>query len=314
MLTNEQRSFYQEFGYLLLPGFLSADQVRELQQVTSEFESRARQVAQSNEVFDFGTSQNGDPPRLRRIKSPHKHHDAYRKLVSDPRLVSVLRELITPNIRLYGSKLNLKSPRGGEPVLWHQDWAYYPHTNDDILNAGFLIDDMRPENGPLKVIPGSHRGPVYDHNHNGLFCGAIDPDVCDADSSKAVPLLAEAGSLTLFHARLLHVSALNTSPYARRLLLFIYAAADAWPLVGCGVPGGRSCAGRDLIEYDARIIAGEPTFCPRMEKLPVRLPFPTAPDSISIYSTQLTAPDRYFKTETALTGHHVPPDDVSPEP
>ena len=257
MLTDEQRSFYQEFGYLLLPGFLSADQVRELQQVTSEFECRARQVAQSNELFDFGPSQNGDPPRLRRIKSPHKHHAAYRKLVSDPKLISVLRDLITPNIRLYGSKLNLKSPRGGEPVLWHQDWAYRAQTNDDILTVAIALNDMFVSNGCLLVMPGSHHGKIWNHHQAGEFVGAVtDPDF---DPSVAVPIEMKAGGVSLHHVRLLHGSAPNTSSIPRRLLLFTYAAADSWPLAGVA----------DLDNYDAMMVRGTPPKSPRLEKVPV---------------------------------------------
>jgi ectoine hydroxylase-related dioxygenase (phytanoyl-CoA dioxygenase family) len=58
---------------------------------------------------------------------------------------------------------------------WHQDWAFYPHTNENLLALGLLLEDVDESNGPLKVIPGSHRGPVLSHMMNGAFCGAVDP-------------------------------------------------------------------------------------------------------------------------------------------
>ena len=45
-------------------------------------------------------------------------------------------------MRLHGSKLNMKAPKYGSPVEWHQDWAFYPHTNDDILAIGVMLDDV----------------------------------------------------------------------------------------------------------------------------------------------------------------------------
>ena len=50
-------------------------------------------------------------------------------------------------VRQQGDKLNMKSPGVGSPVQWHQDWAFYPHTNDDILAVGLAIDDTTIENG-----------------------------------------------------------------------------------------------------------------------------------------------------------------------
>ena len=54
--------------------------------------------------------------------------------------------------------------------------GFYPHTNDDVLAIGVMLDDMTEENGPLLIMPGSHKGPTYDHHSNGFFAGAIDPD------------------------------------------------------------------------------------------------------------------------------------------
>jgi ectoine hydroxylase-related dioxygenase (phytanoyl-CoA dioxygenase family) len=96
-----------------------------------------------------------------------------------------------------------------------------------------MLDDVGEDNGPMLVIPGSHRGPIYDHHGpDGRFCGAIDPAACGLDLSLAVPCLGKAGSITVHHARLVHSSATNLSAKERRFLLFQYRAADAWPLLG----------------------------------------------------------------------------------
>ena len=131
---------------------------------------------------------------------------------------------------------------------WHQDWAFYPHTNDDLAAVGVMFDDMAMENGPLMIIPGSHRGPIFDHHADGVFCGAMDPANRDVDYSQAIPLTGKAGSITVHHVRAVHGSAPNVSDRDRRLLLFQFRAADAWPLLG--FPGG-------IEKFDALMVAGQ---------------------------------------------------------
>ena len=79
----------------------------------------------------------------------------------------------------------MKSAGYGAAIEWHQDWAFYPHTNDDLAAVGVMFDDMEIENGPLMIIPGSHRGPIFDHHADGVFCGAMDPDNHDVDLASA---------------------------------------------------------------------------------------------------------------------------------
>ena len=75
-----------------------------------------------------------------------------------PALIDILTTLIGPGVRFQTSKLNMKSAGYGAAVEWHQDWAFYPHTNDDLLAVGVMLDDVEDINGPMQVIPGSHRG------------------------------------------------------------------------------------------------------------------------------------------------------------
>ena len=180
----------------------------------------------------------------------------------------------------------MKSAGYGSPVEWHQDWAFYPHTNDDVLATGIYLDDCDLANGPLMVVPGSHHGPTHDHHADGRFCGAFDPVASGVDVAKAVPLMGPAGSMTIHHARLVHGSALNTSNRTRRLLLHEYTAADAWPLMGVA----------DFDEFNARMVLGEPGVEPRIRPAPVRMPLPAADHQGSIYENQRGSGRRFFET------------------
>jgi hypothetical protein len=153
------------------------------------------------------------------------------------------------------------------------------------------MDDCEMANGPLLVLPGSHKGPVYDHHGpDGRFIGAMDPTKCrDIDFAKAVALTGKAGSITVHHVRAVHGSAPNLSTKDRRLLLFQFRAADAWPLLGFS----------DLEAYDALMVAGASTIEPRMTAVPVRLPLPPAESQGSIYENQRGLKMRFFEQPRA---------------
>jgi len=282
--TAAQIEDYRRDGAIVVADVLAADEVACLRAVTDEFVERARAFTAHTDIYDLEDSHSPAQPRVRRIKAPHLHHPAYAALVRHPGIVAVLTDLWGPNVRFDTAKLNLKSAGFGAAVEWHQDWAFYPHTNDDLAAVGVMMDDMAEENGPLLIVPGSHRGPVYDHHADGVFCGAMDPATCGVDFTRAVPLTGRAGSITVHHVRAVHGSAPNTSNRDRRLLLFQFRAADAWPLLG--FPPG-------IAAFDHLLVAGGPVE-PRLTPVPVRLPLPPAAHQGSIYENQKALGRRYF--------------------
>lgn len=290
MLTKEQIDEYDAVGAIVLPDVLSAEEVAELRAVTDAFVEASRAVTDHDQVYDLEDTHSPSRPRVRRIKTPHLHHPAYAALVRHPKIVAALTDLWGPNIRFDTAKLNLKSANFGAPVEWHQDWAFYPHTNDDLAAVGVMMDDMALENGPLMIIPGSHKGPIYDHHANGRFCGAMNPETSGCDFSKAIALTGRAGSITIHHVRAVHGSRANLSDRDRRLLLFQYRAADAWPLIQTPA---------SLEAFDGLMVAGTSTLTPRQTAVPIRLPLPPAAREGSIYENQKGLSRRYFETVPA---------------
>ena len=288
MLTQEQIDFYRANGYLGLENALSQAEVQELRQVTDAFVDASRQVTRTNDVFDLEPGHTPENPQLRRLIDPSRQHNVYARGLRHEKILDITAQLIGRGIRTNGDKLNMKSAEVGSPVEWHQDWAFYPHTNDDLLAVGVAIDDMTRENGCLLVIPGSHRGRVYDHHLNGRFAGAVtEPDFT---GDGAVPIELKAGGISIHHVRMLHGSAPNTSGKPRRLLLCMYCAVDAWPLVQ---------PINSWEEFNGKILRGEPTREPRLVDVPVRVPLPPAERRGSIYEIQ-----------TVLESSKVTPGDV----
>ncbi|MBT3767162.1 MAG: phytanoyl-CoA dioxygenase family protein [Rhodospirillaceae bacterium] len=294
-LSKSQIEQYYEEGYTVVEGALPADRLAETLRLTDEIIDAARGLSDDDERYDLEESHTPDDPRVRRLKSPFLHWPFFDDLLRDALVLDVIEPLMGPNMRLYNNKMNIKAPGYGAAVEWHQDWAFYPHTNDVGCAVGFYLDDVTATNGPMMMIPGSHKGPVFDHHAQGYFCGAMDPVKCPLDYENAVPVMGEAGTMTIHHVRTVHGSALNHSDKPRRLLLQGYFAADAWPLVGFK-------PGQDLDQFNELVVRGEASLVPRLEDVPARMPLPLAPNQGSIYENQLTLENRYFDTVDKADG------------
>jgi len=231
-LTDEQIAGYHRDGYLAVPRLIDAERVAELRRVTDVFVERSRGIARSDAVFDVDPRHSATAPIVRRIKNPADHDPLYAWVALESPILDIVTELLGPSIRFHHSKLNLKGGRVGAPIEVHQDAAFYPHSNDDVLAVGLLLDDATADNGAMAVLPGSHRGPIYTHfDAQGRFVGGVrEDDIARLDRSRAVVLTLPAGSIHIHHYRLVHWSAPNTSAGDRRLLINAYAAADAVPL------------------------------------------------------------------------------------
>ena len=77
-----------------------------------------------------------EAPRLRRLKYPELLHPAYDHVFRHESIIDIAAQLLGPNIRHHGGKLNMKSAGFGSPVEWHQDFAFAARTNDDMLAGG----------------------------------------------------------------------------------------------------------------------------------------------------------------------------------
>ncbi|MFZ8995153.1 MAG: phytanoyl-CoA dioxygenase family protein, partial [bacterium] len=184
---------YQQAGFTCIEGLFNKDEVHDLQLATDELIEESRNHITSNEKFDLEHNHSSQNPRVQRIKVPHKQHPVFAAAVRKPQVLEILSKLIGENIRFRNSKLNIKEANGGAAVDWHQDWAFYPHTNADLLAVGIMIDDIDENNAPLMIVPGSHRGKTLNHHFQGVFSGSVNPDSENIDLSTAVKLTGSAG-------------------------------------------------------------------------------------------------------------------------
>ena len=198
MLSSKQIESYNTNGYLAVENVLAAQELSALRALTDAFVERSRAVTAHNSVFDLEQEHTAAAPSLRRIKHPVAQDPGYARFTEHDKILDIVTDLLGSNVRYHNNKLNMKNPAGGAAVEWHQDWAFYPHTNDDILEVGIALDDMTMENGPLMVIPGSHRAGRKPR-----------PGETHWKGREAQPVLCEAGDVLLFRSDLWHTGSRN---------------------------------------------------------------------------------------------------------
>ena len=291
---DEVEHFHRE-GYLVVEELVTGAALEELREVTGTFLDRARDLDVSDGgPLDLSPDHTRERPQVRRIIDPDRHHPVYQAATRIPEILDVVCDLLGPDIRFDHSKLNCKPPAGGVPIEWHQDWAFYPQTNDRMLALSLMLDDCDLENGPLLVIPGSHRGPTWDHHYDGRFIGAIDPAAADFDESSALALVGPAGSVTIHHVRIVHGSSDSVSGRPRRLLNMNYATTATWPLLGLSTVASMREPG--IEGFHATTLRGKATFEPCMESLPVRIPLPSGNlEARSLFDLQTPGYGRSFR-------------------
>ena len=147
-LSPQQMEDYHREGYILVEDVVDPDTLDRLRAVIADFKERSRSVTRSDAVFDVGPGHSPDSPRLRRLKHPVNLHPEFDAVMRSDAILDIVAPLLGGTVRFDDSKLNFKPVGGTAKVEWHQDWAFYPHTNDDLLAVGVMIEDCTPENGP----------------------------------------------------------------------------------------------------------------------------------------------------------------------
>ncbi len=228
-ITQSQREFYFDQGYLSLPGLLSEQQLAPLKDALSKVIENSRELTQSNACYDLEHGHSAESPRLRRATHIDDFDEVFWEFCSNSIITDIGTALLGPNLRFRDLMANFKWAGGGAEVKWHQDIVFYPHTNSGTCQFLVALDNIGSEQGPLKVIPQSHKGPIYVHyNPQGEWTGAINEDeLVAAGLENATELTGPAGTVTVHHSCMIHGSDKNMSSNGRPVLVITYSAADA---------------------------------------------------------------------------------------
>lgn len=237
-LSKEQIDRYQEDGFLLVESALEGREVERLREAFL----RDCDVPGPQRVVEE------DRDEVRAIYASHQRQPEYAALLRDPRILEPVKQLLMDDVYVYQFKINAKPAFGGERWSWHQDYVAWRVADalpaPRLVNVGLFLDGVDEFNGPVVFVPGSHRtGLLREDRREGAAKSEqhLDPDDIALTPPQLAALVSEhgmtspkgpAGSLVFFSPEIVHGSALNMSPFARRLLFVTYndaANLPSWP-------------------------------------------------------------------------------------
>ena len=282
MLTQTQIDQFWRDGVLTVPNAVTSAQLNALnaeiagwvEESCAHSEPFGPPTLDDRPRFDMGAEHTADKPALRRVNNPSDISDAYMDAMSNAAMTDMVNQLIGPNLKFHHCKINLKLPGSDTTVHYHQDFLFTPHTNDDVVTALLMLDDVTEENGCLRVVPRSHRGPMLSLYQDGRFVGAVSGTEEVRLLSESIPVTGKAGSVCLMHTRLAHGSAPNGSDRSRNLYICVYSAADAFPIARNPMANPN----------EGMILRGEKTRTARLSEAMIELP--EQPRSASFFTVQ----------------------------
>lgn len=193
---------------------------------------------------------------VRSVYGAHSENDECRKLAEDPNLVQMAMQLVGDAVHVFQFKLNPKRALVGAGWPWHQDYTYF-HKEDGMpmprcVNAVLFLDEITEFNGPVIVVPGSHKRffgltPGEGRTAADDAAGAWDPSPANAGARYPVSQSdlqslirsncieapkGPARSVLFFHVNTLHASQPNISPFDRSLALVTYNSSSNTPRNG----------------------------------------------------------------------------------
>ncbi len=284
IFKKDQKDQFWKDGFLIIEDAVTDEELGDLRRVFEGWVEESRKFTEDygetldgRPRFDLQPGHTAEVPGLRRVQSPEEVSDVYANVMRNARTVDICAELIGPALKFHHGKVNSKLPGTATKIAFHQDFPFQPMTNDDIITCLLFIDDVTLENGPLEVVPGTHKGPLYSHWHNGVFTGSVSDEVFEEHKDNIVKCTGKAGSVCLMHASLLHGSAPNLSDHSRTLYISTYYAEDSIELSPNHLPS----------TFTHELVRGEATGRVRCSSYDMQLP--EVPKDTSFFAQQSSA-------------------------
>lgn len=281
VLSEEQRKQFWSDGFLVVENAVDRDLLQAMQDDFSAWVEESREFSEpygdtidGRPRYDLEPGHTKDKPGLRRVNAPVEVSQAYFDAMASSLMTDCVADLIGPNVKFHHSKINSKLPGGQTAVKWHQDFPFTPHSNDDLVTALLMVDEVTQDNGPLEVVAGSHRGELHGLWHNGIFTGSVADTVAEDCQKKAMTCVGPAGSVCLMHTRLLHGSAPNIGEQPRNLFICVYSAEDAVPYSSNPMP----------TEFEGLVVRGEKSN--RVRSTSYEIELPQKPTTASFFDQQ----------------------------
>jgi len=229
-LSNAQVDEFMRSGYLLLPELFSR---REVDVVKSELPALfAGETSTSSRILEQ------DGRIVRSVYGVQTTNEICQQVTRHPRLLLPARRLLGGDVYLHQFKINAKAALGGDRWDWHQDYIFW--RNEDgmpaprVVTVAVYLDDVTEFNGPMMLLPGSHREGVIEPtdervgNGSGRLRYALNLETLRALVSRygiCAPK-GPAGTVLIFDANIVHGSAPNMSPFDRAVAFVTFNSTE----------------------------------------------------------------------------------------
>lgn len=235
-LTQQQAEKFDRDGFLVLEDIFSPDEVSFLQKQSKELLSSPAGLNPETVITEPGGEE------IRSIFEIHAQSDVIGRLAADQRLAGAAEFLLNDKVYIHQSRLNYKPGFEGKEFYWHSDFETW-HVEDGMprmraLSMSVLLAENTPDNGPLMLMPGSHRvfltciGATPD-NHYLTSLKKQEYGVPDRHSLTELAHrhgitapTGKAGTVVIFDCNTMHGSNGNITPFPRANAFFVYNAVS----------------------------------------------------------------------------------------
>ncbi len=218
---------YEREGYVVVENMFTREELAELSdRITAVAEGRVVGFPDKDIEFEPGSTGTRGILAIRKINRCAENDSVFMKHAGNHRVLDTVEKFIGPDIKLFASQCFMKPP-GGVEKPYHQDSAYFTIEPLSLVTCWIALDDVTIENGCMWVIPGSHRGELFDHSQEWDVGGRKDMQVPDEhlDLSRELAIKLRAGSCSFHHSVLLHRSGRNQTNASRRGLAIHYMSS-----------------------------------------------------------------------------------------
>jgi ectoine hydroxylase len=216
-LTEDQVRQFHDEGYLFLPEAFSAEEIAVLRQEALGIYNTDRR--------EIWREKSGAP---RTAFAAHTYNEAFELLGAHPRLIRPVEQVFGEPLYMHQFKINAKSAFDGEVWQWHQDYGTW--ARDDgmpkprAMNISVFLDEVTHINGPLMIVPRSHRhgtlAAAHDLTTTSYPLWTLDNATVTrlVDEGGIVVPIGKPGGVLMFDGNLVHGSAGNITPFPRKIV------------------------------------------------------------------------------------------------
>ena len=235
-LSETELAQYERDGFLVFNSFLDQNTVRQFREDLRAYEDDESILRSEGTITEPGKQE------IRSIFGIHELSDRFDRLTRDPKILAMVRQLLGSDAYIHHSRINFKPGFHGKGFDWHSDFETW-HAEDGMprmraVSFSIALTDNTPFNGPLMLIPGSHKTfvPCVGRTPEDNYQSSLQKQELGVPNNRDLAAMADeygikaptgpAGSLIIFECNTLHASNANMSPWPRSNLFFVYNSVE----------------------------------------------------------------------------------------